>query len=239
MSCMKRVRSLYLASAAAVTVVTVGLFFWSACGGGSSMNQNLSAAQAQAVSQELAAAAEAALQGSIAVGQEQRNRKSLGAAFSSTFSEAVKHAAVADVSSGCVTSDGGTTCNFPVSYSGSCPQGGTISVTGDFDFSLNGSGDGSDNSTLTITPTNCAVSNVTVNGDPSVSFATQISFQNDNLAFPLTISETGGISYGPNPSGSCTVNATLTISSPQSCTVSGSICGQTLSGSCVPLPPND
>jgi hypothetical protein len=228
MSRMKRVALLSFASA----VLTFGLLFSSACGGGSTTSQPLSTAQAQAISQEFAEVAEAALQGSITGATREREN------FSEIFAESVKHGASSSASSGCVTSLNGTTCNFPVSYSGNCPQGGSIGVSGDLDFTLNDSGDGSDNSSLTITPTNCVVSNVTINGDPNVTFATQVTFQNDNLAYPVTLNETGGISYGPNPSGSCTVNATLTISSPQSCTVSGTICGQTLSGSCVPLPPD-
>jgi hypothetical protein len=221
---------------AAIAVITVEIVLSSACGGGGS-SQSMSATQAQAVSQEFASAVEAALQTSITT-EAQHNRQGLGAVLSSTISQAIKRETSPADSSGCVTSVSGTSCNYPVSYSGSCPQGGKIGVTGNFDFTLNNSGDGSDSTSLTITPTNCAVSNLTINGNPNVTFATQITFQDDNLAYPITLSETGGISYGPNPSGSCTVNATLTITSAQSCTVSGTICGQTLSGSCTQLPPN-
>jgi hypothetical protein len=230
MSCRKRVAA--SASLISIALITAGVVFSPACGGGNSGSQNMSASQAQAVSQEFSSAVEAAVQASITGAQ--RNRQGLGA----ILNEAVKREASPEDSSGCVTSDSGTTCNYPVSYSGTCPQGGTISVNGGFDFTLNNSGDGSDSTSLTITPTSCVVSNLTINGNPSVEFATNITFQNDNLAYPLTFNETGGISYGPNPSGSCSVDATLTITSASSCTISGTICGQTLSGSCTQLPPD-
>jgi hypothetical protein len=50
--------------------------------------------------------------------------------------------------------------------------------------------------------------------------------------FPLTLSEAGGISYGPHPSGSCQLNVTYTINSLSSCTASGTVCGQSVSGNC-------
>jgi hypothetical protein len=219
-----------LSSCASVGLIIAGLLFSAACGGGSSsMNQNLSAAQAQAVSQEFATAAEAALQASV-TGSAQRNRRTFGEIFSAGASRG----AVPDTTGSCVTSANGTSCNYPVSYSGNCPQGGTIGVSGDFDFTLNNSGDGSDSSNLTITPTGCEVSNETINGNPNVTFAVQLSFQNNALVYPVTLTESGGISYGPNPSGSCSVNATLTIASSLACTVSGTICGQALSGDCLP-----
>jgi hypothetical protein len=76
------------------------------------------------------------------------------------------------------------------------------------------------------------VSNETINGDPNITVATQLNITNDVPAYPITLTETGGISFGPNPSGSCTMNATLTISSATSCTITGNLCGQTLSGTC-------
>ncbi len=230
-----------IASYIFAAVVTLGLLFSVACGGGSSSgNQNLSAAQVQAVSQEISTALEAALQASITPGDIRREPTN----FAKTFSDKIvsdKAAAESrpDASSGgCTTSASGTSCNYPLSYSGSCPQGGTIAVTGGFSFTLNDSGNGSDNSTLTITPTSCDASGVTFSGNPNITLATQVSFQDFAVVYPFTLTETGGISYGPNPSGSCTVNATLTITSDQTCTISGSICGQALSGSCLQLPAN-
>ena len=230
-----------LSSCASFALVTAGLLFSVACGGGSSrMNQNLSAAQAQAVSQEIASALEVALQASITPAAVQRQPRNFAETFNGKLESdrAAAEARPDATSGGCVTSANGTSCNFPVSYSGSCPQGGTIGVTGDFSFTLDNSGNGSDSSTLTVTPTNCdtpgaTASSVTFNGDPNITLATQVNFQNFAPVYPITATETGGISYGPNPTGSCSLNATLTITSSQTCTVSGTICGQTLSGDCL------
>jgi hypothetical protein len=98
---------------------------------------------------------------------------------------------------------------------------------------LNTAGSGSVSAQLTITPTNCSVSNLIVNGDPSISISGQISFaDNETPTFPISFMETGGISYGPNPSGSCQLSATYTINSSFACTVTGTVCGQSVSGTC-------
>jgi hypothetical protein len=193
--------------------------------GSSSSSHNMSAAQAQAVSQEFSTALQAALTASLPADSFSQREPH------PTLGTILKHAHP-DQSPGCTASDSGESCNIPVSYSGSCPGGGTIAITGDFDFTLNNSGDGSDNTTLTITPSNCSVSSLTINGNPSVTASTQINFTDDNPAFPITVEETGGISFGPNPSGSCTVNVQYTVSSESTCTVSGTLCGQSVSGSC-------
>jgi hypothetical protein len=48
----------------------------------------------------------------------------------------------------------------------------------------------------------------------------------------VSLTEEGGISYGPNPSGSCSLNTTYTINSVSSCTITGTVCGQSVSGTC-------
>jgi len=87
-------------------------------------------------------------------------------------------------------------------------------------------------SLLTITPSACSVSGLTLNGDPSITVNGQINFSQTAPLFPITLSETGGISYGPNPSGSCQVKVTYTVSSATTCTVTGSACGQPVNGPC-------
>jgi hypothetical protein len=203
--------------AAFVVVLTIACV---GCGSSSKSN-TLSSAQAQAVSQELSQAMQSALAGGL------------------TPTSAENHASLprivqelASTQSGCTITNSGESCNIPITYQGNCPNGGTISVSGDLIFTLDSSGDGSDNSSLTITPSGCAVSNVTINGDPNVTVTSQFSFQNSVLAYPVTFSESGGISFGPNPSGSCTVNVNLTATSATACTVSGTICGHSVSGSC-------
>jgi hypothetical protein len=196
-----------------------------ACVGcGSSSSHNLSPAQAQAVAQELTTALGAALS------------SGLGNIPADTTSPQRLPAIVHDLhpyaSTGCTITNGIESCNIPVTYSGPCPSGGTIGVTGDFVFTLDSSGNGSDNSTLTVMPTNCAVSNTTFNGDPNVTVGINLGFQNYGVAFPATFTETGGISFGPNPKGSCTLNVNVSITSATTCTVTGTICGQSVTGGC-------
>ena len=107
-----------------------------------------------------------------------------------------------------------------------------MNVAGDIVYTLDSSGNGSDSSTLTVTPSSCVVDNLTLNGDPSVTFATQFNLKSNALAFPLTFSGMGGISFGPNPKGSCSIDVQATVASPTMCSVSGSICGQSVSGNC-------
>jgi len=194
-------------------------------GCGSSSSQNISQAQAQAVSHEVVIAAEAALTAAVGTPAARAEHPSLGSLLA--------HARpAAQSSSGCTPTSSGETCNFPVSYTGSCPGGGTIAVAGDFNFTLDNSGNGTDSATLTVTPTNCSVSNLTLNGNPDITLATQLSFQSDAPVFPITATEGGGITYGPNPSGSCSLNVTLTINSESSCSVTGTVCGQSVTGTC-------
>jgi hypothetical protein len=192
------------------------------CGGSS---HTLSQAQAQAISQEVFTALNSAMVAGLTPtgASTAATRPSLG--------EIVERARLAQ-SSGCTVTNSGESCNIPITYQGACPNGGTISVSGDFNYTLDNSGNGSDSSTLTVTPAACAVDNVTFNGNPNVTFATQFHLQNYGLAFPITFSGMGGISYGPNPTGSCSINVKATATSIGSCSVSGSICGRSVSGSC-------
>jgi len=218
----KRVQTLCGAFMVAILVVA-------SMGCGGSSNNNLSQAQVQAISHELATSVETAVQTAIPAGSE------AGRSARPSLANVVKDLEPQQLS-GCTTSGGTTTCDVQVSYSGPCPDGGTIAVAGNFDFTLNSSGSGSSGESLTVTPTNCGVEyNLTINGNPSVGLSTTITVADDNIVYPLTLVETGGITYGPNPSGSCSLDVTYTVA-PQgsqiSCTVSGTMCGQTLSGSC-------
>ncbi len=107
-----------------------------------------------------------------------------------------------------------------------------MSVAGSIDGALNSSGDGSIDSTLTITPANCAVSSLTINGDPSISIGMQIPFADQTVTYPVSLTETGGISYGPNPSGTCQLNVSISVTSSTTCTITGSVCGQSVNGNC-------
>jgi len=190
-------------------------------------NNSMSQAQAQAVSDQVSQAMSQALSGAVPATAPSAARPSLSTAVENFRP---------DTSTGCTPTSTGQTCNFPISlpdFPCTGAQGGTISVTGDINGSLSNSGAGSVTGQFTITPTNCSVSTLIINGDPSISVAGQITFtSNETPVFPVTLTETGGISYGPNPSGSCQVNATYTINSSLSCTVTGTVCGQSVNGSC-------
>lgn len=218
----RRIKFAFRLSIVALIGTAAILIFVSTGCGSSSSSGTMSAAQAQAVSQEFSTALQAALSSSLSSAAQCGDHRSLATIFRDVpFDQ-----------SGCVGNVNGESCNIPVAYTGDCPGGGTIGITGALDFTLNSSGDGSDSTTLTITPTNCSVSGETINGNPSVTASTQINFTDDAPTFPITLSETGGITYGPNPSGSCSLNVQYTVSSETSCTVSGTLCGQSVSGSC-------
>jgi hypothetical protein len=210
-----------------LTVLTAVLSILSSgCGGGSSMS-NWSQAQAQAVAQQFSQAVVQALGTAVPATAPSAAPPSLSTAVRDLRPDALP---------GCTSTSTGQNCNIPISltnYPCTGSQGGTISVTGDVDGTLNNTGSGSVTAQLTITPAQCSISNLIVNGDPSITVGGQINFTNNETpVFPVTFTETGGISYGPNPSGSCQVNATYTINSSLACTVSGTVCGQPVSGSC-------
>jgi hypothetical protein len=207
---------------ARVAAAVCTAILWTSCG--SSSNNSISNAQAQAISEEFVSAVQSALTSGFASGV----RAPAGA--HENLAKIIRQAHP-EASTGCITNSNGQTCNFPVSYTGPCPSGGTISVSGDFDMTLNDSGDGSDSSTLTVTPSNCVVSNLTINGDPNVTLATTINLANNALSYPVTMSENGGISYGPHPAARCTVNVSLTLGA-TSCSVSGEVCGHAVNGNC-------
>jgi hypothetical protein len=195
------------------------------CGAGSSMNSDntLSAAQAQAVSGQVADTLALALTAAFGEGSPAGARPRLSTAVG---------AFRPDSASGCTPSGSGESCNFPLSYTGPCSGGGNISLSGGIDGTLNNFGDGSIATQITVTPANCSVSGTTINGDPSIALNGQINFTSGGPTYPITFMESGGISYGPNPAGSCQVNVTYSISALTSCTVTGTICGQPVSGNC-------
>jgi len=216
---VRRERSTALCGAALVVALGV---VCTGCGG-SSMSHTMTQAQAQAVEQQIGSAVVVAMQsaaGGLPVANSERH----------SLAAAVKDLQQAQ-STDCTTTSTSETCNIPVSSSAPCPGGGTIAVSGNFDFTLN-NGSGSDSTTLTITPTNCSVDNLTINGNPNVMLATQLNFQNSTIVFPVTFAESGGITFGPNPSGSCSINVTATVNSLSSCTITGTVCGQSVSGNC-------
>lgn len=198
------------------------------CAGcGSSMpsdNTTLSAAQAQAISQQVSHAVAQALSSASAspLLAEQSARSMAVALGEIPWAQSLA----------CTVTATGQSCNFPLSASVACPGGGTVSVSGNIQGMLDNSGTGSFTANITITPANCTVSNLTFNGAPDIKIAGMINLTNTAPSFPATLMEDGGISYGPNPSGTCQLNVTYTLSSRTSCTVSGTVCGKPVSGPC-------
>ena len=94
------------------------------------------------------------------------------------------------------------------------------------------SGTGSAQAQIAANPANCSVNGIVLNGNPQVNLAAQLNILNDSPVWPVTGTETGGVTYGPNPSGSCQLNLSFSVNSNSSCTVTGTACGQTVSGSC-------
>lgn len=207
------------------TVAAVLLLLCGGCGSGVSSSNSMSEAQVQAVtaqvSQSMAQALESAFSSNVPAAN--RVRSSLSTAVRDSHSR---------LSSPCAPATAGENCNWPISYSGPCPEGGTISVAGDVDGSLNGTGAGSVQSQLTITPANCSISGQVISGDPSISVNGQIHFAETAPVFPINLIAIGAISYGPNRSEICQLNVTYTINSATNCRTSGMACGQPVNGSC-------
>ena len=207
--------------ACAIAALTLVSFMAMTCGGSS--HSQVSQAQAQAISAELFAALNSAMVAGLTPGAASTGAPpSLGETLERARAQL----------SGCTTTPSGESCNIPINYQGPCPSGGTIQVAGDFVYTLDSSGNGSDSSTLTLTTSSCVVDNLTLNGDPNVTFATQFDLKNYALAFPISFSGMGDISFGPNPEGSCRIDVKGTATSPTTCSVSGSICSRSVSGSC-------
>ncbi|HUO15736.1 MAG TPA: hypothetical protein VMX38_12170 [Verrucomicrobiae bacterium] len=211
-----------------VSVLAVLALLSVSCGSSSHTNQNISAAQAQAISQQLVTTLQGAFTAlTPSLGADQPGILSLA----KTLPRAVQYPQTSD----CTTNSNGEDCNIPISYTGPCPNGGSIGISGDFTLMLNNSGDGSSDLSLTVMPASCAVSNLTFSGNPDITLTTDITVTDDQVQLPLTLTTQGGITYGPHPSGSCSLNVSLTVSGTESqptCSVSGTVCGQSVSGSC-------
>jgi hypothetical protein len=132
----------------------------------------------------------------------------------------------------------GSNCTISGTYT--CADGGSIAVSGQFSASSN-----SVSGTVTETPSNCSDGTVDIGGDPNLIVGLQASDNGISTSVNVTLS--GGVSFSPVqmgqfPSGSCSCNLTLTGTVNNSnkavtaCSVSGSICGQSISGNCTNVP---
>ena len=212
----------------AITLSIVG------AGCGSSNSNNMSQTQAEAVTAQVMMAALQAVQSTPF---PEATPAVTGKDGHPDFATLLKNIHP-DVTTGCTpTQNGGETCNWPVSYDGGCPGGGTISVDGDVNGTVDNTFTGSLDGTLTIIPSMCSVPNtgLVINGDPSVGVTGQLDLS-DGSPTSVEFTQTGSISYGPNPSGSCPFNMTLSATRSgqaiTSCKISGTACGQSITVTC-------
>jgi len=132
----------------------------------------------------------------------------------------------------------GTSCTVSGTYT--CPDGGSIAVSGTFRGSTTSAG-----GTLTETPSNCSDGTLVLNGNPDVTVGVQ---GNDNgVTTTVNVTIGGGVKFSPVqagqfPTGSCSCNLSAsaavndTNGSVTACSISGSICGHTISANCSNMP---
>ena len=209
----------HVISLSIATVVGVALLMI-CCG--SSPSNNLTSAQAQAVASAVSSSISQSLKGAFGMPAANTHLGVTGIEESSPRAS----------TPACTLSPSGGTFNCPIAQTVSCSGGGTIAVSGDIAGTLNSSGTGSVQEQIAATPANCTVDGLVINGDPQVNVAGQINVSNGMIVFPVTGTETGGVTFGPKPSGTCMFNVTFTVNSNLTCTTTGTACGQPVSGSC-------
>lgn len=122
----------------------------------------------------------------------------------------------------------GTGCT--VSGTFTCPDGGSIAVSGNFTASGT-----SASGTITATPSNCSDGTLVINGNPDVTVGVQGN--NNGVTTTVNVMIGGGVNFSPVqagqfPTGSCTLNVAASVSvndssgSVTSSSISGSVCGQ-------------
>jgi len=132
----------------------------------------------------------------------------------------------------------GSSCAISGTYT--CPDGGSIQVSGNFSATSN-----SVSGSVTETPSNCSDGTVEVGGDPDVTVSLQGSDNGISTSVNVTLS--GGVSWSPVqggqfPTGSGSFRLTLTGTLNDSdktvtaCSISGSIAGQNINANCSNLP---
>jgi hypothetical protein len=120
--------------------------------------------------------------------------------------------------------------------SADCPYGGSVTVSGDVDASDFGQNGGSLSFTFTESISGCKVmsggNTFTVDGDPNISISGDIdvTLSNQNYSLSGTYDLDGGFSYTSDDgrSGSCAMDVSVDYGT---FSVSGSICGQSITGS--------
>lgn len=205
----------------AATVVGLALLMIG-CGSSNSMNNNLTPAQAQSVATAVSSGIVQSMIAGLGVGVIDPLPSGMHRVDPMPNTSTIS----------CTSSASGESCNWPISSTFSCPGGGTMAVSGNLSGSLSNTGNGSAQAQITADPASCSVNGIVLNGDPSITVGGQVNIANDAPVWPVTGSETGGVTFGPNPSGSCQFNLKFSVSASLSCTVTGTACGQSVSGSC-------
>lgn len=192
------------------------------CGSSSSSPKNLTPAQAQSIAT------------AVSNGMAQAVGSAFGVSLARPGGNPVENVAPSSTPTPpvCTPTTSGEVCNWTISSTYACAGGGNIAISGTIGGTLSSSGAGSAEAQIAATPANCSVNGIVLNGNPQVNLAAQLNILNDTPVWPATGTETGGVTYGPNPSGSCALNLSFSINSNSSCTVTGTACGQSVSGNC-------
>jgi|SRR5579871_3643700 len=218
---MRRRFSAYGIAVSAIAILSIALVMLG-CGSNSSSPKALTQAQAQSIATAVSNGMGQAVTGAFGVASLKPGANTVhNLEASPNVSTPV-----------CLPSPSGEVCNWPIASTYTCPGGGSMALSGSITGILNTGGTGSAQAQIAATPASCSVDGIVLNGNPQVNLAAQINIMGDNPVWPLTGTETGGVTYGPNPSGSCTLNLTFTVNSSVACTVSGTACGHSVSGSC-------
>jgi hypothetical protein len=223
-----------------VLLIVVALLLAGCSGSKSSVsNSNLTQAQAQTVAQAVSLGVSQAVLDSY---------NSVLIAGSTSFLKARKSTSGLQIDSMSAGQASSSTCTgdttsaqCTVSYTSKCSGGGSISITGSASGSVNASGTGSAKGQLELTPTSCDVVEykILLNGEPNITLSSQVNIvNNDASSWPIVVTENGAVSFGPDsgsstiPSGACQVNMNYSFTRTGLCTMGGTMCGKTVSGSC-------
>jgi hypothetical protein len=120
--------------------------------------------------------------------------------------------------------------------SADCPYGGSVTVSGDVNADNFGENGGSIDFSLTEEINGCGVlsggTTFTVDGDPYIAMSGDINVTIDGMSYDIsgTYDLDGGFSYTADDgrSGSCAMDVSVNYGT---LSVSGSVCGQSVSGS--------
>ena len=145
-----------------------------------------------------------------------------------------KNNQVVPTPAGITCNPSGTSCT--VSFTYQCPDGGSIAVSG----TATENSPTSASVTITETPASCSDGTLVINGNPDMTIGAQVNDNGTTTTVDVTIG--GDISFSPVktgqfPTGSCTSNLSISASVSDStgaatCSVGGSLCGFSVSGSC-------